>query len=139
MLVFLAADQRRLEDLERAVAELLAWQSIDAEATELDLSAQQAAQARSKRADADAAVALRLADTYHWLLVPIQTDPKGSGTRSPVTCTCLAFETSRFSARRLATVRTRRCGRPRGSRPRTRGTRGRAGISACPCVGSTPT
>ena len=46
MLVFLAADQRRLEDLELAVAEQLAWQSIDEEATELDLTAQQAAQAR---------------------------------------------------------------------------------------------
>ncbi len=77
MLVFLAGDQRRLEDLERAFAELLAWQSIDAEATELDLSAQQAAQAKSKRAEAERAASLRLADTYHWLLVPGQPDPNG--------------------------------------------------------------
>jgi hypothetical protein len=77
MLVFLAADQRRLEDLERAVAEQLAWQSIDEESTELDLTAQQAAQARSKRAEVERAVSLRLGDTYHWLLVPGQPDPKG--------------------------------------------------------------
>ncbi|MCP9484920.1 MAG: DUF499 domain-containing protein [Gaiellaceae bacterium MAG52_C11] len=77
MLVFLAADQRRLEDLELAVAEQLAWQSIDEEATELDLTAQQAAQARSKRAEVERAVSLRLGDTYHWLLVPGQPDPNG--------------------------------------------------------------
>jgi predicted AAA+ superfamily ATPase len=77
MLVFLAADQRRLEDLELAVAEQLAWQSIDDEATELDLTAQQAAQARSKRAEVDRTVSLRLADTYHWLLVAGQPEPTG--------------------------------------------------------------
>jgi predicted AAA+ superfamily ATPase len=77
MLVFLAADHRRLEDLEQVMAEQLAWQSIDAEGTELDLSAQQAAQAKSKLAEAERAVSLRLADTYQWLLVPGQPDPTG--------------------------------------------------------------
>lgn len=77
MLVFLAADHRRLEDLEQIIAEQLAWHSIDAEATELDLSAQQAAQAKSKLAEAERAVSLRLADTYQWLLVPGQPDPTG--------------------------------------------------------------
>ena len=84
MLVFLAADQRRLEDLERSVAELLAWVSIDQEATELDLTAQQAAQAQSKRTDAERAVGLRLADTYQWLLVPAQPEPTGPVSLEPV-------------------------------------------------------
>jgi predicted AAA+ superfamily ATPase len=83
MLVFLAADQRRLEDLERAVAEQLAWQSIDDESTELDLSAQQAGQARSKRAEAERAVLLRLSDTYSWILDPNQPDPKGPVVWTP--------------------------------------------------------
>ena len=43
----------------------------------LDLTAQQAAQARSKRAEVERAVSLRLGDTYHWLLVPGQPDPNG--------------------------------------------------------------
>jgi predicted AAA+ superfamily ATPase len=77
MLVFLAADQRRLEDLEQVIAEQLAWGSIDTEATELDLSAQQAAQAKTKLAEAERAVSLRLADAYQWLLVPGQPDPTG--------------------------------------------------------------
>jgi hypothetical protein len=76
-LVFLAADQRRLDDLESGVAEFLAWRSIDEEATELNLTAQQASQARTKRADAERAVGLRLGDTYQWLLVPGQPDPLG--------------------------------------------------------------
>jgi hypothetical protein len=84
MLVFLAADQRRLEDLESSVAELLAWVSIDQEATELGLSAQQAAQAKTKRGDAERAVVLRLADTYQWVLVPTQPDPTGPVTLEPV-------------------------------------------------------
>ena len=77
MIVFVAADQRRLEDLEQAVAEELAWQSIDDESTELDLTAQQAAQARSKRAEVERTVGSRLGDTYQWLILPGQPDPKG--------------------------------------------------------------
>src|SRR5204863_2555550 len=68
---------RRVEDLELAVAEELGWQSIDEESTELDLTPQQAAQARTKRTEAERAVSLRLSETYHWLLVPGQPDPTG--------------------------------------------------------------
>jgi hypothetical protein len=42
---------------------------------ELDLTAQQAAQARTRRDAADKTVALRIADAYHWLLVPVQPQP----------------------------------------------------------------
>jgi hypothetical protein len=77
MLVFLAADDRRIEDLEHGVADFLAWQSIDREAEELGLDLHQAGQAHTRYIDTDRAVDLRLADSYQWTLVPQQPDPTG--------------------------------------------------------------
>lgn len=74
MLVFLAADQRRLEELDRAVATYLAWDDIDGQAEGLNLDPQQRRQATRKRQDANLAVGLRVAETYQWLLVPVQTE-----------------------------------------------------------------
>jgi predicted AAA+ superfamily ATPase len=78
-LVFLAPDQRRLDELQRGVAEFLAWRSVDEErgAEGLNLDPNQARQAATKRADADHAVTLRLAETYQWVLVPTQLEPTG--------------------------------------------------------------
>jgi len=79
MVVFLAPDTKRMEELSDAVRDYLAWQSIagsDERMRELDLSAQQAAQARKRLKDADEAVALRIADAYHWAIVPVQPQPK---------------------------------------------------------------
>jgi hypothetical protein len=77
MLVFLAPDLKRLEELERGSAEYLAWKEIEDRRAELNLDVFQTNQASSKRADADRAVDLRLAETYHWCLVPHQPDPTG--------------------------------------------------------------
>lgn len=77
MVVFLAADHRRLEELEHAVAEHLAWSSIHAKWEELGLDAFGRNQAAEKRVAADKAVDLRLYETYHWALVPSQPDPTG--------------------------------------------------------------
>jgi predicted AAA+ superfamily ATPase len=76
-LVFAAADHRRLEDLERAVADCLAWSLIDRTAEDRGLDAQQARQAATRKGQADDAVDLRLAEAYQWLLVPTQRDPLG--------------------------------------------------------------
>jgi predicted AAA+ superfamily ATPase len=79
MLVFLAPDTKRMEELSDAVRDYLAWQSIagsDQRIRELDLSFQQAAQARKRFKDADDAVALRITDAYHWAIVPVQPQPK---------------------------------------------------------------
>lgn len=75
-LIFLAADSRRLEELESAAADLLAWSSINNEvgADGLNLDPAQASQAAVKRADSNTAVDVRLAETYQWLLVPTQTE-----------------------------------------------------------------
>jgi predicted AAA+ superfamily ATPase len=79
MLVFLAPDNRRLDELERGVAEFLAWESIDAEAGAdgLNLDPNQARQAATKKTDSDRMVTLRLAESYQWLLIPNQPDPTG--------------------------------------------------------------
>jgi hypothetical protein len=76
MIVFLAPDAKRYEELDQAVRDFLAWQSIAAteeRIRELDLSAQQAAQAKKKLRDADETVNLRIGTTYQWLLVPVQS------------------------------------------------------------------
>jgi hypothetical protein len=73
MVVFLAGDAKRVNDLEDA-----SWKSIAGTSeriAELDLSAQQAAQARGKLTSADRTVDLRITDAYHWLLIPEQPDP----------------------------------------------------------------
>jgi hypothetical protein len=82
MLVFLAADHRRLEDLERGVAECLAWSSVAAEAGAdgLNLDPNQARQAATKKSESDHTDDLRLGETYQWLLVPAQGEPSAPVT-----------------------------------------------------------
>lgn len=77
-LVFLAADNRRLDELEAAVAEYLAWSWIHDEsgADGLNLDPIQAAKAGTSKADANTSVGLRLSEAYQWLLVPSQPEPK---------------------------------------------------------------
>ena len=78
MIVFLAPDSKRYEELDQAVRDYLAWRSIassEDRIQELDLTAHQAAQARKKFKDSDETVYLRISASYHWLLVPVQ--PQG--------------------------------------------------------------
>jgi predicted AAA+ superfamily ATPase len=84
MVVFLAADHRRVDDLRQGMAEALAWGSIAAESDELGLGAQQAAQAATKTQEAEATVERRLAETYTWALVPTQPEPTGPILFDPV-------------------------------------------------------
>jgi predicted AAA+ superfamily ATPase len=76
-LVFLAGDANRLRELEQAVRQYLAWTSIWNERVPLNLDQFQTRQAETKRQSANEAVDLRIAEAYHWLLVPGQPDPKG--------------------------------------------------------------
>jgi len=76
MLVFLAADAKRYEELDDAVRQYLAWMELagtEERIRELELPPQQAAQARKRLAEAKTTVDLRISATYHWLLVPVQT------------------------------------------------------------------
>jgi predicted AAA+ superfamily ATPase len=76
-LVFLAADLTRLKELDQAVRLLLAWNSICNEKQTLNLDAFQARQADVQRKSAEDTVKARIPETYQWLLVPGQSDPRG--------------------------------------------------------------
>jgi len=76
MLVFLAADDSRMEELESAVRDYLGWSHV-LDSPDLDLTDNQKTQAADKRATADATVGARLLQAYQWALAPSQPDPKG--------------------------------------------------------------
>jgi uncharacterized protein len=76
MLVFLAPDRTRLAELEESIRQFLAWKSIQAEQEQLNLDAFQRSQAKTKQEQADTTVASRIKETYIWLLVPEQPDPR---------------------------------------------------------------
>jgi predicted AAA+ superfamily ATPase len=75
-LVFLAADKTRLQDLDEAVRQYLAWQSILAEKVTLNLDPQQVNYAETQWTEVDGAATARLPETYQWLLVPGQASPQ---------------------------------------------------------------
>lgn len=74
-LVFLAPDDRRMEELSEATRDFLAWSDICSRATELELKPQQKTQAERRRDQSAEAVSLRIAETYIWAFVPEQPDP----------------------------------------------------------------
>ena len=76
-LVFLAADATRLEELDQAVRQYIAWDSIWDERETLNLDQFQTKQAETKRKNADETVDARIPETFQWLIVPGQSDPKG--------------------------------------------------------------
>ncbi|HWF58999.1 MAG TPA: Swt1 family HEPN domain-containing protein [Nitrospira sp.] len=75
-LIFLAADQVRLQDLDEAVRRYLAWEAILAEKVSLNLDPHQVKQAETQLAAADGVVSARIPETYQWLLVPGQANPQ---------------------------------------------------------------
>ena len=74
-LVFLAADETRLQDLEQAVSLHQAWQFIVEDQVNLNLPPQQVRQAEAQRDAAAGAVETRIGETYQWLLAPSQKTP----------------------------------------------------------------
>lgn len=76
MLVFLAPDRSRLVELQEAVAQYLAWKSIHDERESLNLDSFQRNQAGTRTEQADETVDARIRETYIWLLVPGQNDPR---------------------------------------------------------------
>ena len=77
-LAFLAPDATRLGDLETATRQFLAWKSIEDEAgvDGLNLDAHSRKQAETKRRATEDAIRARLPETWVWLLVPAQDDPR---------------------------------------------------------------
>ena len=70
MLVFLAADEDRMAELDTAVRDYLGWSDVLAKQDELDLTLNQRNQALEKQKQANDTVTARLLGTYQWALVP---------------------------------------------------------------------
>jgi hypothetical protein len=75
MVVFLAADSKRMEELAESVRHYLAWTWVAVHKVDLDLSPQQLNQVDSNVTRNDQDVTARIAQTFHWALVPEQPDP----------------------------------------------------------------
>ena len=69
-LVFLAADRTRLEELEQAARQYLAWKSIEDEQEIHNLDAFNRSQVTTRREHAEGTIKARIPETYSWLLVP---------------------------------------------------------------------
>lgn len=69
-LIFLAADNGKLVDLRKSVADHIVWSAIVESSEQLNLDAQQLRQARSRQDEAARAVQVRLRDTWSWLIAP---------------------------------------------------------------------
>jgi predicted AAA+ superfamily ATPase len=78
LLLFLAADQTKLENLEKNIAQYLAWSSIVTEKDSLNLDVFQSNQAIAKRDQSNRDVDGILSETYQWLLIPSQPDAQGA-------------------------------------------------------------
>lgn len=70
MVVYLAADRDRADELERSVREYLGWSQILERADDLDLTTSQKNQATERRAKASETAEARLLGAYQWALVP---------------------------------------------------------------------
>lgn len=77
-LVFMAADEVRLQDLDEAVRRMLAWQSILDDQEALDLPPHQVRQAQTQLSSSESTVTGRMGETYQWLLAPKQDTPQSS-------------------------------------------------------------
>lgn len=75
MLVYLAADEARLEELDTATRDYLGWTHVLNNSADLDLTENQKNQATQRQTQADQTVTSRLLQTFAWALVPAQPDP----------------------------------------------------------------
>jgi predicted AAA+ superfamily ATPase len=72
MLVYLAADESRLDELDSAVREYLGWMHVLDNEADLDLTQNQKNQATQRQSQANTTVNSRLLQTFTWALVPTQ-------------------------------------------------------------------
>jgi hypothetical protein len=103
MLVFLAPDGPRVEDLMDAARDYLAWQHVCRRSGELDLTQTQIKQAEERRKQADEAVGLRIEAAYVWVLAPSQPQAGRPPVWEPVKADGVADSLAeRVSARLLS-------------------------------------
>lgn len=80
--VAVAADRTRLEELESAVRDFLAWDEIARSALAMDLRPQQVEQAKARARAASETVDARVTGTYTHVLTPVQPDAASPATIS---------------------------------------------------------
>jgi len=80
MLVFLAPDSKRLEELMNATRQLMGWRWMSGRYEEENLTpnSQRQVETNLKRSDED--VTRRISETYHWVIAPTQPDPQSPST-----------------------------------------------------------
>ena len=78
MVVFLAPDTARLEELRDAARTFLAWKSIQRDQESLNLDTVQRSQVVARTKEWDDSATQRIGETYQWVLVPSQSprDPE---------------------------------------------------------------
>lgn len=75
-LVFLSADEARLNELMQGVAQFLAWKSVFEDQASLNLDEFQRRQAESRSKDSNDTVDARIKETWTLALIPIHKEPK---------------------------------------------------------------
>ena len=95
MLVYLAGDRDRIEELERSVRDYLGWSEILAKEDDLDLTTSQRNQATERRAKASETTDARLLGAYQWALVPTGQPIEIQATKVEGQATSLAERVSR--------------------------------------------
>ncbi|MFQ3648209.1 MAG: DUF499 domain-containing protein [Anaerolinea sp.] len=75
MLVFIAPDVANAQAWEQSLREYLAWKSINNDAEQLNLDAQQRKQVAAALKRTEETLLARLQETYCWLIVPTQPEP----------------------------------------------------------------
>jgi hypothetical protein len=95
MLVYLAGDGDRIDELERSVREYLAWAEILSKGDDLDLTTSQRNQATERRKKAGETTDARLLGAYQWALVPNGQPIELQATKVEGQATSLAERVSR--------------------------------------------
>ena len=95
MLVYLAGDRDRIEELERSVREYLGWSEILAKEDDLNLTTNQRNQATERQTKASETTDARLLGAYQWALVPTGQPIEIQATKVEGQATSLAERVSR--------------------------------------------
>jgi predicted AAA+ superfamily ATPase len=95
MLVYLAGDSDRIDELEHSVREFLGWSEILDKGDELDLTTSQRNQAAERKKKAGETIDTRLLGAYQWALVPHGQPIEMQATKVEGQATSLAERVSR--------------------------------------------
>lgn len=95
MLVYIAGDSDRIDELEHSVREFLGWSEIFNKGDELDLTTSQRSQATERKTKAGETVDTRLLGAYQWALVPHGQPIEVQATKVEGQATSLAERVSR--------------------------------------------